>query len=125
MLALIAALSGVFLLTPLESVLQDPANPVATFLRAADQNDVPAMEAVLDRSGSNFLGKISNCYLRRVYQSPEGITAAWMCAEGPARSRVVIARVGLTSANRVAVAVVREDVNDRPAPERAGSAFAD
>ena len=99
--------------------------PVADFLRAADGNDFAAMEAVMDRAGPTFIAKVSNCYLRRAYQTPDGPLAAWMCPEGPARSRVVMGRIGLTAGNTVSVAVVREEVNDRPAPERAGSAFAD
>lgn len=125
MLTLLTALSSVFVLTAAEVPPQASVNPVAIFLHAADVNDFAAMEAIMDRGGSKFLKKVSNCYLRRVYQSPEGITAAWICSEGPTRSRVVIGRVGLTAENRVSVVVDREDVNERPAPERAGSAFAD
>ena len=125
MLTLLTTLSGVFMLTAAEVPAQATMNPVAIWLRAADVNDFAAMEAIMDRGSSNFLNKVSNCYLRRVYQGPEGVTAAWMCSEGPTRSRVVIGRVRLTAQNRVSVAVDREDVNERPAPERAGSAFAD
>jgi hypothetical protein len=51
------------------------------------------------------------------------VVEAWMCAEGPERSRVVLANVGLTSANRVGVVVQSDMTNKRPAPERTGSAF--
>lgn len=125
MLTLLTTLSGVFMLTAAEAPPQATSNPVATFLRAADVNDFAAMQAVMDRGSSDFLNKVSNCYLRRVYESPEEVMAAWMCSEGPTRSRVVIGRVRLTAQNRVAVAVDREEVNERPAPERARSAFAD
>lgn len=125
MLALFATLSAAFTVTAAEAPMRAPVDPVADFLRAADVNDFAAMEAVMDRGGPSFLAKVSNCYLRRVYQTPDGIIAAWMCSEGLARSRVVMGRLGLTAGNTVSVAVVREEVNDRPAPERAGSAFAD
>lgn len=120
----LAALSGALLLVAAEEPPQAASNPVEAFLRAADVNDFAAMEAAMDRGGSKFLKKINNCYLRRVYQSPQGVIAAWMCSEGPDRSRVVIGNVGLTAGSKVSVVVGREDVNNRPAPERAGSAFA-
>lgn len=125
MLTLLTMLSGAYILTAAEVPPQAAVNPIVIFLRAADVNDFAAMEAIMDRGGSNFISKVRNCYLRRVYQSPDGITAAWMCSEGPNRSRVVIGRVGLAAENRVSVAVELDDVNERPAPERAGSAFAD
>jgi hypothetical protein len=102
-------------------------NPVATFLRAADANDFAGMQAVLDRGSSGILRKIRGCYLRRVYannQTHETI-AAWMCPEGPNRSRVVLASIGLSRDNKVTVSVQMDQTNDRPAPERTGSAFAD
>jgi hypothetical protein len=121
----LAALSGALLLAAAEEPPQAASNPVEAFLRAADVNDFAAMEAITDRDGSKFLKKINNCYWR-VYQSqrPQGVIAAWMCSEGPDRSRVVIANVALTAGSKVSVVVGREDVNNRPAPERAGSAFA-
>jgi len=125
MLALVATLSAAFWVAAAEAPPRAAVDPVADFLRAADGNDFAAMEAVMDRAGPTFIAKVSNCYLRRVYQTPDGPLAAWMCPEGPARSRVVMGRIGLTAGNTVSVAVVREEVNDRPAPERAGSAFAD
>ncbi len=125
MLELMATLSAAFTITAAEAPPRAPVDPVADFLRAADVNDFAAMEAVMDRAGPSFLAKVSNCYLRRVYQTPDGIMAAWMCSEGPEHSRVVMGRVGRTAGNMVSVTVVREEVNDRPAPERAGSAFAD
>jgi len=120
----LAALSGALLLAAAEDPPQAASKPVETFLRAADVNDFAAMEAVMDRGSSDFIKKINNCYLRRVYSTPQGIFAAWMCSEGPDRSRVLIANVGLTAGNKVEVVVGREDVTNRPAPERAGSAFA-
>lgn len=119
----VAALSGALILAAAGG---QPAaeNPIATFLDAADVNDFAAMQTVMGRDGPKFLKKISNCYLRRVYQSPEGVIAAWMCSEGPNRSRVVIGHIGLTRGEKVTVVVGREDINNRPAPERAGSAFA-
>ena len=103
------------------------ANPLSAFLHAADVNDRAGMKAVLDGGGSAFLKKIDGCYLRRVYvkDDTKEIIAAWMCAEGPNRSRVVLADVGLTRGDKVAVFIQYETTNDRPAPERAGSAFAD
>ena len=106
---------------------QEPAqNPVATFLRAADVNDFAAMETVLDQSSADFLKQIRNCYLRRVYtiEQPHELIAAWMCSEGPNRSRVILADIVAASGNKVSVKVVQDTTNDRPAPERDGSAFA-
>jgi len=125
MLALIATLSAALVVTAAEAPPRAPVDPVADFLRAADVNDFAAMEAVMDRGGPTFITEVSNCYLRRVYQTPDGLLAAWMCPEGPSRSRVVMGRIGRTAENTVSVTVVREEVNERPAPERAGSAFAD
>ena len=102
-------------------------NPVAEFLRAADANDVAVMEALIDGRSARFLKVIRGCYLRRVYSNDNTreLIAAWMCAEGPERSRVVLANVGLTSANKVGVVVQSDMTNKRPAPERTGSAFAE
>ncbi|WP_286692994.1 MULTISPECIES: hypothetical protein [unclassified Brevundimonas] len=120
-----ATLSAAVMVTAAEAPPRAAVDPVADFLRAADGNDFAAMEAVMDRGGPDFVARVSPCYLRRVYQTPDGLLAAWMCPEGPTRSRVVMGRVGLTAANTVSVTVVRDEVNDRPAPDRAGSAFAD
>jgi hypothetical protein len=109
--------------------------PMQSFLTSADQNDFVTMQSVMDPnvmwtgariSPHKFAEKISNCYLRRVYsQNQTGeILAAWMCAEGKEKSRVVIANVAQKN-GRVSVSVVREDRNNRPAPARSGSAFAD
>ena len=125
MLALMATFSAALMVTTAEAPPRAAVDPVADFLRAADGNDFAAMEAVMDRGCPDFLARVSHCYLRRVYQTPDGLLAAWMCLEGPARSRVVMGRVGLTAGNTVSVTVVRDEVNERPAPERAGSAFAD
>ena len=105
----------------------EPApNPAAAFLHAADVNDFKAMDALLDRGSAGFLKTISNCYLRRVYADDlnHEVIAAWMCAEGPNRSRVVLATVALTRGDKVSVTVQQSATHDRPAPERAGSAFA-
>lgn len=123
----LAALSAA-LLIPIADGSPAPApSPVVTFLRAADVKDFAAMQAVLDRGSTNFLKSIGNCYLRRVYSSEQTheVVAAWMCAEGPSRSRVVLANVALTSANKVAVSIQLNNTNNRPAPERTGSAFAE
>lgn len=124
MLTLIAMLSGVFIL-PAAEVQSQALNPIVVFLHAADVNDFAAMEAIMDRGGPSFINKVNDCYLRRVYQTPEGITAAWMCSEGPNRSRVVMGLVQQTTENRVHVTVEWDNVTERPAPERAGSALAD
>jgi hypothetical protein len=102
-------------------------DPVTTFLRAADVNDVAGMQAVLDRGSSDFLRKISGCYLRRVYANGQAheMTAAWMCPEGADRSRVVLAGIGLSQDSKVIVSVQMDQTNNRPAPERTGSAFGD
>jgi hypothetical protein len=114
------------LLIPVADAPQ-PANPVVAFLNAADVNDRPAMEALLDHGSAGFLKLISNCYLRRVYanQQTHELIASWMCAEGVNRSRVVLADVGLNPAGKVAVSVLQNNTNNRPAPERTGSALAD
>jgi hypothetical protein len=39
-----------------------------------------------------------------------------MCAEGPQRSRVILAGIGSTPAGKVTVTVEQDQVNERPAP---------
>ena len=114
-------------LTPAQGSKDPAPNPIQAFLHAADVNDFAAMAAVLDRGSSGFLKKISNCYLRRVYSSEQKheLIAAWMCSEGPSRSRVLLADINAVSGNRVSVSIQQNNVNERPAPERTGSAFAD
>jgi hypothetical protein len=113
------------------------SNVVSDFLHAADRNDFPTMRALLASddvarqnkalTAENLVKKVSDCYLRRVYGNNETgeVIAAWMCAEGPNKSRVLIADVGRTTDNKILVIVGREDRNQRPAPARTGSAFAD
>jgi hypothetical protein len=102
-------------------------NPVITFLHAADVNDIAGMKAVLDPGSLGILQRISGCYLRRVYANEQQheMIAAWMCPAGPNRSRVVLADIGLSQDNKVIVSVQMDQTNNRPAPERTGSAFAD
>lgn len=106
-------------------------SPTVQFLRAADVNDFAVMaKLVQDRdggiSGEALTKKVSNCYLRRVYANNEQneIIAAWMCAEGKNKSRVVLGSVkdGL---DFVTVKIELENRNNRPAPPRNGSAFAE
>ena len=113
-------------LTPVSPRGSAASNPVEAFLHAADSNDVPAMRAVLDPASANILTKIDKCYLRRVLSNTQTheIVALWMCALGPERSRVVLASVAPTVKGQAAVTLVQEVTNNRPAPERTGSAFA-
>jgi hypothetical protein len=124
MLTTLAAVSAALLLAGAE-VPDAAQNPVATFLRAADVNDVAGMEALIDRRSARFLGQIKGCYLRRVYanENTRELIAAWMCAVGSDRSRVILANVGLTPENKVGVVVQSDMTNKRPAPERSGSAL--
>jgi hypothetical protein len=112
------------------------SNPIRAFLQAADRNDFTAMQAAMGPhtswmgsaiSPADFLKRIGNCYLRRVYAADVNhrIIAVWMCTEGAEDSRVVLANLATDDANRIIVQVVREDRNHRPAPARTGSAFAD
>ncbi len=112
-------------------------NPVATFLQAADKNDFSSMQAVMAKNAllpsakkipaTEFIKRINGCYLRRVYKNGDDgrVIAGWMCSEGAAKSRVLLGDVAMTEDKKVIVLVVREDRNNRPAPERKGSAFAD
>jgi hypothetical protein len=124
--ALLAALSATLLLLPAVGASAQPArSPVEIFLRAADTSDVAAMRAALDGGSASFLKLIGGCYLRAVYSNKETheIVGAWMCAEGPTRSRVVLATVAPVSPSKVSVSLRSNGVNNRPAPPRTGSAF--
>jgi hypothetical protein len=114
-------------LRPVEATSGPAPDPVTAFLKAADVNDFTAMAGILDRGSSSLLGVVRACYLRRVYsnQQTHELIAAWMCAEGPARSRVVLGEVKTVAGGKVSVTVLQNNVNERPAPERTGSAFAD
>jgi hypothetical protein len=98
------------------------ANPVVTFLAAADNGDAAGMMAAL---GKDTLPKqIEGCYLRRVHSDPSGgVIAAFMCAEGDKASRVVMAAVG-QSRDKAQLRIVREIRNNIPAPARTGPALA-
>lgn len=126
MYARFAAISIALMMAGAEAPPDPASNPIAAFLHAADVNDVPAMQALLDRGSASFLKRIGNCYLRRVYanESQHELIAAWMCAEGANRSRVLLADLALTKAGKVEVAVQSDNTNNRPAPERTGSALA-
>ena len=112
-------------------------HPVVAFLAAADVNDFDAMQALMASdprwtgneqiTPASFVERISNCYLRRVYSDAvlDELMASWMCDEGRGRSRVVIGAVAHNADGQVMVAILREDRNNRPAPARDGSAFAD
>jgi hypothetical protein len=105
-------------------------------MRAADSNDFSGMRAILPEridqfsrgsiSRDDFIHKIETCYLRRVYSTPEQgrLLAAWMCDEGKGKSRVVNADVWQAD-GKVQLMLSREDRNNRPAPARTGSAFAE
>ena len=133
-LASIILTSAALLALPVRA--EDAPNPVAAFLRAADNNDFSIMRTLLPEkipqesggeiSQDDFIHKIESCYLRRVYSTPEQgrLIAAWMCAEGKGKSRVVNADVW-QSGGLVQVNLYRESRNDRPAPARNGSAFAE
>jgi hypothetical protein len=125
MVTKLAGLAVALALAAVDASAQPAPDPGAAFLHAADANDYAAMQAVMDPGSAGFLKKVSNCYLRRVYSDAQThqLLAVWMCAEGPNRSRVVVANIALTPANKVSVSVQLETTNARPAPERAGSAF--
>jgi hypothetical protein len=123
--ARLAGLSAAVLL-PLAGASAQPAkSPVETFFRAADVNDFAAMRAALDGGSASFLKLIGGCYLRAVYSNKDTheIDGAWMCAEGPKRSRVVLATVAPTSTGKVSASLRSNGVSNRPAPPRTGSAF--
>jgi hypothetical protein len=106
----------------------------AQFLMAADNNDFTKMATLVSKvvdmgrtiSFAQFMKKIEPCYLRRVYRNDQSkeVTAAWMCAEGEAKSRVVLAQLA-SMGDSVVVSVVREDRNRIAAPPKKGSAFAE
>ena len=121
------AIMGSFLLAL--PVSASETNQVAEFLRAADNGENAKMISLMSDSqgvsGKKLLRKIENCYLRRVYGTPDkGIVAAWMCPEGEKKSRVIMADIGLAS-DGVAVQIAMERRNNRPAPARTGSALAE
>ena len=122
-----ALLLPALLLPALGAAAQPARSAVEVFFRAADANDVAAMRAALDGGSASFLKLIGGCYLRAVYSNKETheIVGAWMCAEGPSRSRVVLATVAPLSPGKVSVSVRSNGVNNRPAPPRTGSAFGD
>lgn len=117
---------------------QDAPGARATFLQAADTGDVAAMRPLVKRdvlkmlggrmSPSDFFKRIEGCYLRRVYGNeaePADVLAAWMCQldKGNTRSRVVMVKIGQEK-GEVLLWDFAETTNERPAPPRAGSAFA-
>jgi hypothetical protein len=123
--ALIAA--SLALLAAAEPAAPSPKpSPASAFLTAADNNDHDAMAAIVDSGSVSFLKKIDGCYLRRVYANdqPRELIAAWMCAVGPDRSRVVLAAITQTPEGKVVLTVRLDQTNNRPAPGRTGSAFA-
>jgi hypothetical protein len=121
----LAGLAAALLLPVAGASAQPARSPVESFLRSADANDLAAMRAALDGGSASFLKLIGGCYLRAVYSNKQTheIVGAWMCAEGPSRSRVVLATVAPTSAGKVAISLRSNGVNNRPAPPRTGSAF--
>jgi hypothetical protein len=121
-----AALSAALLMHVADAPAPAPANPISAFFNAADMNDFAAMKALMAAKDAGFLKLISNCYLRRVYADNQThqLIAAWMCDEGQNRSRVLLADVAQTPDGKVAVSVRMNTTNDRPAPPRTGSAFA-
>jgi len=128
LLGLCAALG----LAPL-AMAQSAPTPLGKFLQAADINDFAGMAAAMaptvqtDAGGTmtsaEFIRKVSNCYLRRIYRN-QGLLAGWMCDEGQGKSRVVFAALA-DAGDRVKLTAARELRNDQPAPPRAGSAFAE
>ena len=118
----------------IDSAPMPNASPLGRFLKAADSNDFTAMRPLIDgkvsvAGGSSlapavFMKKIQPCYLRRVYTRPETteVISAWMCAEGAAKSRVVLASVKPSPVG-VTILLGREDLTDRAAPPRTGSAL--
>ena len=123
MRTLMVAISGMFLLGAATEATNTAPSPIDTFLQAADVNDFSSMQTMMDQKAADFLKKINSCYLRRVYQNPE-TTAAWMCHEGAEGSRLIIANIGLTKANKITIVSQQEIVSDRFAPPRKVSAFA-
>jgi hypothetical protein len=117
--------------------LGSQTTPLGSFLQAADRNDFDSMETLMTptvafRTGAkitsaDFIKRISNCYLRRVYKNDlnGSVLAAWMCDEGQGKSRVVIGDLAQTAQGKIVLTVAREDRNNIPAPTRKGSAFAE
>ncbi len=118
------------------AMAQTAPTPAGKFLQAADVNDFKTMTALMARTvptssggtmtSAAFIRKLSNCYLRRIYpvDKAEAIMAGWMCDEGQGKSRIVIAKVA-DGDGLAQVTDTRELRADRPAPPRAGSAFAE
>lgn len=115
-----------------------PDHALGDFLQAADRNDFAAMKALLAEdlrwtdnekiTPDIFIERIGNCYLRRAYDRegpPADLIAAWMCDEGQGKSRVVLGSIAENTEGRILLAVGLEQKNDRPAPPRTGSAFAE
>jgi len=105
----------------------------ATFLRAADANDVAAMTRLLRKnvlkadggalSPQQFLKRVSGCYLRAVYSNKVSreVVAVWMCREGRGSS-TVLANIG-EDKDSALLSHMTEFHSARPAPARTGSAF--
>lgn len=116
---------SVFVASPSDA--QDASNPVRSFLKAADIDDQPAMAALVAKrssvSAAQLQKKTKGCYLRRVYGKDDGaIIAAWMCAEGASKSRVLL--IYLTREDDgVSLVIASEQTNAIPAPPRSGSAL--
>lgn len=123
LVAAAAALS----LAAAEAPASPGSNPIVIFFHAADAHDVAGMQAILDRGSAEFIKKVDGCYLRRMYgdNATHQIMGVWMCALGANRSRVVVAHVSANAAGKVAVSIQADTTNERPAPERTGSAFAE
>lgn len=129
----VIAVAFALMALPAGPVAAQETTPLQTFLNAADVNDFATMRSVMSENAlesgrgeislDRFFSKIDGCYLRRAYSSPEsGILLAWMCAEGQNRSRVVIGDLSSVD-GRIQVSISMEQTNQRPAPERTGSAF--
>jgi hypothetical protein len=111
--------------------------PASNFLAAADRNDFPTMESLIDRqvitlygdheilSPSQFLQTIANCYLGRVYgNAKSGETIAkWTCADGARLTRMVYATVANRN-DKAMIVVARVVRKNEPTLPRLGSAFA-
>jgi|GEM_PF-915090 len=134
--ATLAAGLACLIAAPVLAQAQD--NAVSAFLKAADSNDFATMTSLIKgdiefidgrhMSSAQFVGSLSNCYLRRVYRkddTPGLLMATWMCTipGKPDHSRVVIAQVTNAAQGLSVSRVFEQKDNPRPAPSRAGSAF--
>jgi hypothetical protein len=101
-----------------------PGGALGPFLQAADRNNFSVMQSLMVRGGPAFVQRIRGCYLRAVYRSKTNgeIVGAWMCAEGPNASRVLLGDLKARG-GKVLVTVTHEERNQRPAPPRNKSAF--